>query len=67
MREPKESSGSESSSLFFLSGAACFGAAFAASAGGVDGGVGGVACFLVSKEPTFSFGAYFLRIPSLTG
>lgn len=35
------------------------------SAGGLAGGVGGAAAFLVSRDPTCSFGLYFLRIPSL--
>ena len=34
-------------------------------AGGVGGGVGGVSCFFVSKDPTCSCPLYFLRMPSL--
>lgn len=43
-----------------------FSACFSSSGGGVAGGVGGVSCFgFESREPTWSFGWYFLRMPSL--
>jgi hypothetical protein len=41
------------------------GAGAAFGAGGVAGGVGGVAAFLVLREPTWSLALYFLRMPSL--
>ena len=33
--------------------------------GGVAGGVGGVACFLLLRDPICRFPLYFLRMPSL--
>jgi len=63
MREPNSSNASAGSSSAFATGAA---AAAGFLTTGAGGGGGGAACFFESRDPTLSFGWYFLRMPSVT-
>lgn len=65
IKSPNSSNGSycDLSSLATVVVAAGLAAATGAGAGG---GGGGAAAFLVSKDPTWSFALYFLRMPAMT-
>lgn len=64
---PNSSNGSKSALLTLAMTVPAAGlVAGAAAAFGAGGGGGGASAFLVSKDPTWSFPLYFLRIPAMT-